>query len=325
MLTGGNHGDEYEGPTALLDFANRFGGGNSAVTQSNTTKFAAGNLAAKQPNATKLAAEELTAGNRDANRLDLSQIRGRVIIVPMMNYPAFLAAARVSPLDGGNMNRVFPGRADGSATEKIADYFARVLLPMADFVLDIHAGGKTLNFVPFAAVHVLDDVRQQARCEAAMAAFGAPYRVLLRELDAAGMYDTEAERQGKVFVSTELGGGGTTSPTTNQIARAGVHNFLAHAGILDAPPVRSAAGVALAMPDADCFVTAEHAGLLELTADLGDTVTAGDEIARIYDITRTGIEPKIYHAARDGILLGRHHAGLIQPGDMLAVVAEKTG
>ena len=81
------------------------------------------------------------------------------------------------------MNRVFPGRPDGTVTEKIADYFQRTLLPLSDYVLDMHSGGKTLDFVPFACAHVLDDKAQQERCVAAMDAFNAPYSLMLLELD----------------------------------------------------------------------------------------------------------------------------------------------
>lgn len=56
----------------------------------------------------------------------------------------------------------------------MADYFTRHLLPISDFVLDIHAGGKTLDFVPFAAAHILDDKQQQAQCVAAMQALVRP-------------------------------------------------------------------------------------------------------------------------------------------------------
>ncbi|WP_177486089.1 succinylglutamate desuccinylase/aspartoacylase family protein, partial [Pseudomonas sp. F16(2018)] len=87
----------------------------------------------------------------------------------------FQAGTRTSPIDRGNLNRSFPGRPDGSVTEKIADYFRRTLLPLADIVLDIHSGGRTLDFLPFAACHVLPDKAQQARCEAGMQAFAAPY------------------------------------------------------------------------------------------------------------------------------------------------------
>ena len=97
LITGGNHGDEYEGPVALFNFA---------------------------------------------GRADISDIHGRVILVPAMNYPAFQIARRVSPIDSANLNRAFPGRPDGSITQIIADYFSRALLPLADYVLDIHSGGK---------------------------------------------------------------------------------------------------------------------------------------------------------------------------------------
>ena len=129
LLTGGNHGDEYQGPIALFDLA---------------------------------------------RTIDPQQIRGRVILVPAMNYPAFQAGKRTSPIDSGNMNRYFPGNPEGSITEKITDYFQRTLLPLAEWVLDLHSGGKTLDFLPFCAAHQLEDKQQEQRCPEAMRAFNAP-------------------------------------------------------------------------------------------------------------------------------------------------------
>jgi len=103
LLTGANHGDEYEGPIALFDLA---------------------------------------------SRKSIDDIQGRVIIIPAMNYPAFVSGDRVSPIDSVNLNRTFPGKPDGTITEIIADYFSRTLVPMADYVLDIHSGGKTLDCLP---------------------------------------------------------------------------------------------------------------------------------------------------------------------------------
>ena len=80
LLTGGNHGDEYEGPIALFDLA---------------------------------------------QTIEPRQIRGRVILVPAINYPAFQAGKRTSPIDSGNMNRSFPGNPEGSITKKMTDYFQR--------------------------------------------------------------------------------------------------------------------------------------------------------------------------------------------------------
>lgn len=275
ILTGANHGDEYEGPVALMKLA---------------------------------------------NSLSPDAVTGRVVIVPAMNYPAFRAGRRTSPIDQGNMNRIFPGRPDGTVTEKIADYFQRYLLPMADYVLDIHAGGKTLDFVPFAAAHVLPDKAQQARCVAAMEAFSAPYSMMLLEIDNVGMYDTAAEEMGKVFVSTELGGGGTATARSVAIADRGVRNFLKHAGILAGAPEKGPS-VRLDMPSGECFITCEEAGLLEMCVDLGDRVAKGDVVARVYSTERTGAAPREYRANMSGLLAGRHFPGLIQGGDCIAVVA----
>ena len=70
---------------------------------------------------------------------------------------------------------------------------------MADYVLDIHSGGKTLDCLPFAASLFFskDDKKQERACELAAKAFEAPYLLKMLELDAGGMYDTQVESMGK--------------------------------------------------------------------------------------------------------------------------------
>jgi N-alpha-acetyl-L-2,4-diaminobutyrate deacetylase len=231
------------------------------------------------------------------------QITGRVIIVPMMNLPAFAAGARCSPIDGANMNRSFPGRPDGTVTQKICDYIATVLVPEADIVLDFHSGGKTLDFLPFAAAHILEDKAQEAACMAAMQAFNAPFSVRMLEIDNVGMFDTEVEGQGKVFVTTELGGAGTATARSIAIAKKGICNLLIHADIL--------AG------------EMEQSGLVEYLVDLGDDVSDGQTIARIWPADRTGEAPMLCLAGCSGILTARHAPGLIKVGDFAGLVAVK--
>lgn len=281
LITGGNHGDEYEGPVALYNFS---------------------------------------------GRTDISDIHGRIIIIPVMNYPAFKAAKRVSPIDGLNLNREFPGRPHGAVTRVIADYFATVLVPMADYVLDIHSGGKTLDFLPFAACHHLEDKKQEAETEAFMKAFGAPYQVKMLDIDAAGMYDTEVENQGKVFVTTELGGAGTTTPYTIGIAKRGVDNFLKHAGILEGDMIPCPeTPLFLDMPDESSFLFSQHSGLLEPVVSLGDEVKKGDLMARIHITERTAVPPYKFFAPRDGLVISRHVPSLVKMGDCLNVIAKVVG
>lgn len=275
LLTGGNHGDEYEGPIALFDLA-----------------------------------RSLKAG----------EVAGTVIIVPAMNYPAFLAGTRTSPVDKGNMNRSFPGAPDGSVTQKIADYFQRHLLPMADIVLDFHSGGKTLDFLPYCAAHRLADKEQERRSFELVEAFGAPYSMAMLEIDAVGMYDTAAEEMGKVFVTTELGGGGSATARTAGIAKRGVRNLLTKAGILKGS-VEAQATAWLDMPDGDCFSFAENGGLIEFVKDLGDDLRKGETVALIYPIGRTGAVPQEIKTRMDGIFAARHYPGLVKSGDCVSVLA----
>ena len=275
LLTGANHGDEYEGPIAL---------------------------------------------QRLSRELDPREVSGRVIIVPFMNMPAFLAGRRTSPFDGGNLNRSFPGRPDGTPTQKIADYFMNRLIPMADMALDFHSGGRTLDFVPFAAAHLLDDPAQQSACMAAMRAFNAPWSMMLREIDNVGMYDTAVEDSGKVFISTELGGGGSATARSAGIAWRGVLNFLKHGGILDGV-VEQAPTRMIDTTEGECFHLAETDGLLEPLVDLGDPVRMGAPLARIWPTGRSGVAATEVIARHEGILAARHFPGLIRSGDCLAVVA----
>ena len=277
LLTGANHGDEYEGPIALFNLA---------------------------------------------RRNNISNISGRVIIVPAMNFPAFQSCDRVSPIDGINMNRTYPGKPDGTVTQIIADYFSRILLPMTDIALDIHSGGKTLDCLPFAASHALDNKKQEEVCEAAAKAFGAPYLLKMLELDSGGMYDSQVESMGKTFVTTELGGGGTSTPYTVEIAKRGVDNLLIHAGIMSGKSMPSPTPtVSLNMPDDRSFVCCEHRGLVEPVVSLGDMVHTGDLLAIIHNTDRTAAEPVEYFAKRDGMVIIKHSPSIINMGDNLFVIA----
>jgi N-alpha-acetyl-L-2,4-diaminobutyrate deacetylase len=259
-----------------------------------------------------------------ARSLDPAEVSGAVVIVPALNYPAVRAGTRTSPIDRGNLNRSFPGAPDGSVTGKIADYVTRHLLPMADLVLDFHSGGRTLDFLPFAACHVLPDKAQEARATAAVEAFAAPFSVRMLEIDNVGMLDTTAEEMGKTFVTTELGGGGTARAETVAIARRGLRNLLRHAGILAAAP-EPAPTRWLAMPSDDCFTFAGDDGLIEPAVDLGAAVAAGEVVARIHPLSRTGLAPAELRAGLDGLLVARHFPGLVRAGDCAAVVAVPLG
>src|SRR6266542_3766194 len=74
--------------------------------------------------------------------LDPSEIRGRVILIPQLSESACVANQRLSPLDGVNMNRAFPGNPRGTISYRIAHFVKKLVFPRVGVVLDLHSGGN---------------------------------------------------------------------------------------------------------------------------------------------------------------------------------------
>jgi predicted deacylase len=94
-----------------------------------------------------------------ARKLEHADLSGQLILLPMVNFPAAQAGLRTSPIEDGNLNRLFPGRATGSLTEMIAYYVENVIMPLADYAIDLHSGGQ-LSFLP---AHIAARTRAQPR------------------------------------------------------------------------------------------------------------------------------------------------------------------
>ncbi len=98
-----------------------------------------------------------TAARRFAEELDTAKMRGRAIIVPMLNPTGFfMGAKRIMPEDGKNLNGEFPGDPDGPYTQRMAAAIEKELYPRADFLADLHGGDvyeelSPLVFFPAAA------------------------------------------------------------------------------------------------------------------------------------------------------------------------------
>ena len=117
---------------------------------------------------------------------------------------------------------------------------------------------------------------------------GRPYSMMMLEIDTVIVYNKVVGDIGKVFVTTELGGGGSSSARSNVIARRGIRNVLIQSsmlqGQLDLEP-----SVMLDILSSDCFTFAEHDGLFEIYADLDAIIRKGDIVAKVWPSERTGV------------------------------------
>ncbi len=168
-------------------------------------------------------------------RLDPARMKGTVTILPMTNAPAVRASKRCSPLDGGNLNRAFPGDPDGTPTQRIAHFLEHELFPRHDVVFDLHSGGTSMAHLPCALIERHAEPARQERALALMRALGLPYGFIADNGPAAPTSMGAAARAGIIGLSGEFGGGGTVTPATMRGASAAIDALLLALGVIDAP------------------------------------------------------------------------------------------
>jgi hypothetical protein len=249
------------------------------------------------------------------------QVHGRVIIVPRLNLPAAAAGRRTSPLDDGNLNRLFPGDPQGSITAQIAHFVDSVLLPMTQVSLDLHSGGSSLEYLPCAFARVPADHVAQARQQAALQAFGAPITIMVDRPQSNRTLSAAALAHGHLHFSTELGGGASTRPQTQAIADQGVLRLLAHLGVIDTAPPPTSPTRLMRVTGPSHFVYAAVRGLFEPTFTLGDVVQKNGLAGHIHFPEEPGRAPHDVHFSEGGVVVCRRVPSGVVPGDCLAHLA----
>jgi len=256
-----------------------------------------------------------------ARTLQPQDVQGRVIIIPAINLPAVRAGARLSPLDGMNLNRAFPGQYNGSVTSLIAHYLTHVLFPLADIVMDIHSGGRSMVFYPCASLHRVPDDGQYARMLAAAKVWGARYVFLYTDIAGEGLLPVQAESMGKLVVTTEMGGG-EFNPGVLQITERGIRNVLIQQGLLAGEVIKPPYEVALvAATDPRDYLAAPADGLYESFCEVGAEVQAGQAVGQIHFPERADRPPEAVVARTSGVLMGRRAIGVTNQGDNVATIA----
>src|ERR1700691_3011809 len=148
--------------------------------------------------------------------IDAAALSGTVILVHVANMPSFLGRTiYFSPVDGKNLNRVYPGRADGTVSERIAYAITTEIIGPADYLLDLHCGDGNESLRPYVYQTVTGDDAFDSRIAELVANFGFDHIVIdkNRPKDAAqSMYcSNTAITRGKPAMTVECGFLGRTS------------------------------------------------------------------------------------------------------------------
>ncbi|WP_425406070.1 succinylglutamate desuccinylase/aspartoacylase family protein [Hwanghaeella sp.] len=247
--------------------------------------------------------------------LEPSDIRGRLIFLPMANFPAAMAGMRTSPIDAGNLNRSFPGDPKGNPTQVIAHYIESILMPDVDYLFDLHSGGSSLLYVPTVMLPRHGDDPAADLKEQVARDFGLPFATVYGRDDEAGYSSAAGFRKNVVTFATELGGAGMVNRAYAQMAKTGLERALVRLGVLDraVEPPQTETRIFLN----DSLVYAPEAGLFEPLAEPGDAVKPGDPAALLHYPESPGRDPIQIDFDVQGIVIAKRVPARSERGDCL--------
>jgi hypothetical protein len=234
----------------------------------------------------------ITALQRLRKSVRPEDLSGTLILVHVANPPSFYARTiYTSPADGKNLNRVFPGKKDGTLSERIAYSITLHVIEQADYLVDLHAGDGNEVLRPYVYMPVTGNPQLDAACRGMALAFGLDHIVIdeapLLPKDASLYTDQTALVRGIPAITTETGQLGSNDPYWVGLAEHGITNLMRHLGMLKGAPevnedvvwlsgyevIRSPATGLFEASVRDGYAVAENGLLGHLVDVFGDRIT----------------------------------------------------
>jgi predicted deacylase len=258
-----------------------------------------------------------------SHELVAENVQGQILLLTMANFPAAKAGQRTSPLDGGNLNRSFPGNPAGTPTEMIAHYIEEILLPRCDYLIDLHSGGSSL-FYPATLLRGMGCTEDETnKLIILQQAFDLPYTWVFTS--GGGPNSTArtamggANRKGVVSVMAELGGGGFISPDILAQAERGIRRVLHSLNML--PRFKPGAIKGTRELNVAGSVYAYDAGLFEPFKDISNSVDKGEIIGQICSPDVPWQAPISIASPYAGMVLCKRMLGHVERGDAVFQIA----
>lgn len=228
--------------------------------------------------------------------LDPAKLRGRVIVVPVVDMPAFnTRSIYVCPLDGKNPNRVFPGNAHGTASEQIADWVFRNVISQAEYYVDLHGGDLIEALVPFTIFFRSGNKEVDEKSLEIAKVFGIHFLVCS---ETPGSTFCAASRAGIPSILTESGGQGIWTAEDVACHANGLNRLMRHLRMIPGSVPETASFTLL---ERFLWVRSEHAGFWYPVVAVNEKVKAGQNLGCVTDcegrVLQTAVSPA------DGVVL----------------------
>ena len=238
---------------------------------------------------------------RTIAQLNPNELAGTVIAVPVVNSMMFRTRAPyLSPIDGLNLNRTFPGIPDGTISEVLAHVVLNEIVLQADYHIDCHGGDLPEVLLPYTGYPTQGKMEQDAIGEAMARLYSPRIVALYREgttlPSTKGSLVSEASKRGVPSILTESGSAGGLDSAHVQIHMNGARNVMRFFKMIPGEPVLE--GERLAAKD-QFLVTARKGGLVRLAIGIGEELKRDQLIAEICDVFGDVVEQ--VRSPRDGI------------------------
>ena len=215
-----------------------------------------------------------------SQKLKIEKVTGTVIIVKVMNRTAFeKRGGSLGYADQKDLNRVFPGKEDGTETERLAWTAAKELLPAADYYIDLHSGDDYEQLTPYVYYAGRADREVSAMSRRMAEQVDVPYMVK-SDVASGGAYNYAAS-QGIPSILIERGGMGGWNSEEVRSTRRDVRNILCHLGMYQGQKDYRTY-YPLEVTDV-CYQDASQDGLWYPCRKPGDMIHRGEKLGEVRD------------------------------------------
>ena len=256
--------------------------------------------------------------------LDATQISGTVVILPLVNIASFeQKVPHVNPVDGKSMNRFYPGKPDGTQTERASYLITKQVVERCDYLVDYHGGDLDENLRPYAYWPKSGNAKQDATTRDMTLAFGLDHIIIWsdrpKDPNASRYLDNTANTRGKPAIAVEAGYSGTVQPEDVGLLFNGTLSLMRYLKMLPGAPSMVEHPVWFGKIDT---VASEQAGIFYPLVQRGTYVEQGMKIGYVTDYFGKIIYEA--HAPAAGVVLYICGVPSMKKGDTVANIGEIT-
>lgn len=251
--------------------------------------------------------------------LDPARLRGSVIIIPLVNIPSFeQRVAHLNPVDGKNMNREYPGKVNGTQTDRASYAITTQVIEQADHVIDMHGGDTDESLFPFSYWTPTGNAAQDSLARRMVTAFGVPHIVVSRDRprdpNASRYLENTATTRGKASFTAEAGYHGTVMPQDVDTLVNGSLKVMAALDMLDRKVPRLTPTWLTEMHT----VVGQQGGIFYPLVSRTQRVKKGDRLGLTTDWWGKVLETVV--APASGIVLYVRPVPSMRPGETIAAI-----